>query len=164
MFRARAPRIFINRRPSAVMPLGVCLQHTEYISAPLSALERAVCSSSQTKRRGKHSTACTLTHSRRNTWLCGKPHRQDTRQTNCLFARCCVSDLLIMPAKSCDIALPLSGVRPISWRDKHKRWPGVRNPCSHLSLISGERLCCEVPIFRPSFFFQVEHTYKMKGP
>lgn len=128
-------RIFISHWPSASLPAFVW--HADYVSASLSTMETAVCSNSQTWQQMElsvhlhtHGTyAQTHTHT----------YRQDTWQTNCLFPPCCVSNLLIMLAKSSYTVLPLSSMRPISQCDRHKYWPGVHNPCSHFSSISKVR-------------------------
>lgn len=134
MFAALQLRIFISHWPSSSLP--AFLWHTDYISASLSTLETAVCSSPQTWQQmelSMHSHARAHTHTRTPTY------RQDTRQTNCLFPPCCVSNLLIMLAKSSYTTLPLSSMRLISQSDRHKYWPGVHNPCSRFSSISKVR-------------------------
>lgn len=82
-----------------MIPPSVYLQPVEYAIMLLLKLKSAVCSSSQTKRRGKYNPACTHMHTYANGGD-GKLYCQDTQEPNCLFPLCCVSNLLIRMVKS----------------------------------------------------------------
>lgn len=128
MFAALQLRIFISHWPSA-SPSCLFVTYWLYKRVSVNTGDGCVLKPSDMAANGaQHAFA--RARARTHTY------RQDTRQTNCLFPPCCVSNLLIMLAKSSYTALPWSSMWLISQCDRHKYWPGVHNPCSHFSSIS----------------------------